>query len=416
MTLRRNLSHQAVGLMLGSVVGLLCGSASALFLWLLELATTTRGHHMQLVYALPIMGLAMGFVLERFGSTILGGNNLVLDTIHTGGAKIPLRMVPMVLLGTVATHLCGGSAGREGTAVQMGASLADWVAQRCRLSLAMRQHVLVAGVAGGFASVFGTPVAGIVFGLEFLVLGRLEYRALIPAVAAAVVGNWVTLHFGIVHTPYPIVAAVALTPLLVGKWLLFAAAMAGAAWVFIELTHWLKRQGQRFIPRLGYRMAVGGVLVVILWQVMGTDDYLGLGIPMIIESFTNPDLGISVFALKILFTAITLSAGFLGGEVTPLFFVGSTLGCVLARWLGIPIELGAGVGLAAVFAAAANAPLALSIMAVELMGAALFPHVLIVSAIAYVLVGHRSIYTAQRLHHHKDGSDQPQPIALRDVH
>jgi H+/Cl- antiporter ClcA len=256
---------------------------------------------------------------------------------------------------------------------------------------------LAAGVAGGFGSVFGTPVAGAVFGLEFVVRGRMEYHALVPALVASVVGDLTTRGLGIVHTSYPAVPQVPLTPLLLLEWLLFAAVIAAVAVAFIELTHLIKRQGERHVPWLPVRMFLGGLAVVALWKLVGTSDYLGLGVPMIERAFTDPHLPVEAFAVKLLFTAVTLGAGFLGGEVTPLFFVGATLGNVLARPLGIPLELGAAVGLAALFAAAANTPLALSIMAVELFGAAVLPHVLIVCVVAYVLSGHASIYPAQRL-------------------
>lgn len=402
-------------LLLGSLAGLLCGASSALFLWLLDRATQARAAHEAIVFALPVAGLALGAVYERLGKPIKGGNNLVIDTIHDEGPEIPLRMAPMVLLGTVLTHLFGGSAGREGTAVQMGASLADWLAHRLRLGAPVRRQLLAAGVAGGFGAVFGTPVAGTVFGLEFVVLGRVEVGALGPALVAAIVGDMTTRALGIDHTHYPVAPAVALTPLLAGKWVLFAAAAAGAAAAFIELTHAIKRQGERLLPRLPARMFAGGLAVVILWRLSGTSDYLGLGVPTIVRAFGDPTLPATAFAWKLLFTAVTLGAGFLGGEVTPLFFVGAALGNALGRALGLPVELAAGVGLAAVFAASANAPLALSIMAAELLGAAALPHVVLVSAVAYLLAGHRSIYPAQRLLSGKGGSPLDRPTALRDL-
>lgn len=405
---------------LGCGVGVLCGLASALFLWLLDLATTFRITHQAIVYTLPLAGLFIGALYQRFGQAIKGGNNLVIDTIHDGGAEIPLRMAPMVLLGTVLTHLFGGSAGREGTAVQMGASLTDWLAGRLRISGALRRQLLAAGVAGGFGSVFGTPIAGAIFGLEFITLGRIEYSALIPALCAALVGDLVTRAVGIAHTAYPTIAPLALTPTLLGKWLIFALAIAATATAFIEGTHGLKRFAERTLPRLPVRMFAGGIALVAAWQLVvridPTSDYLGLGVPMIVRAFSDPALPLYAFAIKLIFTTITLAAGFLGGEVTPLFFVGATLGSVLARALGIPIELGAGVGLAALFAAASNTPLALSIMAVELLGAHAFPHVVIVSALAYLFAGHRSIYPAQRLLHEKGGTPLTTPTALRDLH
>nr|HEX4318325.1 chloride channel protein [Kofleriaceae bacterium] len=401
---------QAIGqwLALGAVVGVFCGCASALFLWLLQLATDYRGTNNWIVFALPVAGLVIGTLYARFGQSIKGGNNLVIDTIHDDGPEIPFRMLPMVLVGTVLTHVFGGSAGREGTAVQMGASAADFVSHRLKLGRDLRRQLLAAGVAGGFGSVFGTPIAGAVFGLEFVVVGRIEYRALVPAVVASIVGDLTTRGLGIVHTHYAAAPHVALDPLLCAKWLAFSIAITLATVCFIELTHWIKRLGERRVAHLGLRMAIGGAVVVALWQLVGTDDYLGLGVPTIVRAFDDPDLPVYAFALKLLFTAITLGAGFLGGEVTPLFFIGAALGGVLGPVLGIPQELAAGVGMAAVFAAASNTPLALSLMAVELLGADVLPHVVIVCVVAYLLTGHRSIYPAQRMGVFAAGESLPQ--------
>jgi H+/Cl- antiporter ClcA len=379
---------------LGAVVGVACGIASAGFLYALAWATDYREAHTVIIWALPIAGFGIGWLYDVLGKPIARGTNLIIDTLHDGGPRVPLRMAPMVLVGTVLTHLFGGSAGREGTAVQMGASLADAIGHR--FSPALRRQLLAAGIAGGFGSVFGTPIAGAVFGLEVVVIGAMEYDALAPALVAAIVGDLVTRGLGIVHTPYPALHHVAIDPLLCAKWIVFAAAIAAAANLFIELTHRLKAASLR-IKWPALRMAAGGLLVVGAWQALGTTDELGLGIPTILRAFSDPHLPGWVFAVKLVLTAITLGAGFLGGEVTPLFFIGAALGNLLAQLLGIPIELGAGVGMAAMFACASNTPLALSIMAVELLGGAALPHVLIVSALAYLFSGKRTIYPAQRL-------------------
>ena len=401
--------------LLGAAVGILCGAASALFLWLLERATHFRTGHEVIVYTLPVAGLAIGWLYERFGQPIKGGNNLVIDTIHDDGPEIPLRMAPMVLAGTVLTHVFGGSAGREGTAVQMGASLTDWLSHRLGLSPVMRRQLLAAGVAGGFGSVFGTPIAGAIFGLEFVVLGHVEYEALVPALVASLIGDFTTRALGIHHTDYPPAPRVPLDLPLFGKWVLFAAAVAAATFAFIELTHLIRRRGEQRLSRLPARMFLGGLAVVGLWKVCGSSDYLGLGVPTIVRAFGDPTLPLGAFAWKLVFTAVTLGAGYLGGEVTPLFFVGAALGNALGRALGIPLGLAAGAGMAATFAAASNTPLALSVMAIELLGGAAFPHVVIVCAFAYVLSGHRSIYGAQRVRTDKAGVRLGDVLVLRDL-
>jgi len=377
------------------LVGIACGVASATFLHLLEAATRFRESHAWIVLALPLAGLAVGLAYERWGKPIERGTGLVLEAAHGGGARLPLRMAPMVLVGTVLTHLFGGSAGREGTAVQMGASLADALGARFRAVAQVRREVLLAGIAGGFGSVFGTPIAGTVFALEVLTIGRLELRALAPAVVAAFVGDAVAARLGVVHTAYPQLARVPLTLDVVARLATVGVAMGLATIAFVEL---LTRMKKLFghMRRLPLRMALGGLAVLVLTQALGTRDYLGLGVPVILRAFHDPDLPAWAFAAKMLFTAITLAAGFLGGEVTPLFFVGATLGSVLARVLGLPIELGAGVGIGAVFGAAAKTPIALSIMAAELLGGRAFPHVALVTVIAYVVSGRRGIYSGQR--------------------
>lgn len=417
MNFRRRALIVSQWIALGCAVGIACGIASAVFLLALDWATRFRIAHEAIVYTLPLAGLAIGSVYQRWGQSIKGGNNLVLDTIHELREQIPLRMAPMVLLGTVLTHLFGGSAGREGTAVQMGASLADAIAHRFRLHHDGRRQLLAAGIAGGFGSVFGTPIAGMIFGLEVVWVGRIEYHALLPALVASIVGDVVTRACGVHHTPYPTVPFHAISPLLAAKWVQFGTAVAVTATAFVELTHRLKRGLEQRIPQLPMRMLIGGAAVVVLWKLIGTSDYLGLGVPTILRAFDDASLPPYAFAAKLVFTSVTLASGFLGGEVTPLFFIGATLGATFGRILGLPIDLAAGVGLAGVFAAAANTPIALSIMAVELLGANVMPHVVIVCVIAYLLTGHRGIYPAQRLTRFKTGHRSlSREVPLREAH
>jgi H+/Cl- antiporter ClcA len=374
--------------------GAAAGLAAAAFLWLLDLATHFRLGHTTIVFALPLCGLGLGALWQRFGESIRRGNDLVIDTIRRGGPRLPRRMAPMVLLGSVATHLFGGSAGREGAAVQMGASLADLVAQHLGAESKLRHQLVMAGAAGGFGAVFGTPLAGSIFALELSGPGRRELRAWLPSLLAALVGDLTTRGLGIHHTPYPQLLPLSFSPALVAQWLVFSGVVAAVAVVFIELLQLLKKHGTRLLPSPPLRAFFGGLVVVLLWRLAGTSDYLGLGVPMILRAFEDAELPASALPWKVIFTCVTLAAGFLGGEVTPLFFIGAVLGNLLARALALPLELGAAVGLAALFGAAANAPLALSVMAVELFGVAVLPHVVLVCLVARWLTGSRSIYRA----------------------
>jgi H+/Cl- antiporter ClcA len=390
-----------------AVVGVVCGLASAAFLTLLDAATEVRASHGQLVWALPLTGLVMGWLWHRYAGPAGQGNNLILHTLQDDTSEtIPLRMAPLVLMGTVVTHLFGGSAGREGTAVQMGAALADQLANRVHVDAQIRKHLLVAGVAGGFGSVFGTPLAGAVFAVEWMVAGKLQLRFAPVALLAAFVGDAVTERMGILHTPFPMVAVNLMNGELWLALAAFAISVAMVAVLFIELTHAIKRGLGHWVPHAALRPVVGAVAVVALWQWVGTDLYLGLGVPTIERAFLTPALPLQVFALKLLFTSVTVGSGFPGGEVTPLFFIGAALGSALAPLLGLPPDVAAGVGLVALFGAAANTPLALSVMAVELMGWHMALPSLLVGVLATQLKGRRSIYAGQPMARAKRGAHE----------
>jgi H+/Cl- antiporter ClcA len=382
-------------LVLASLVGALAGTASAGFLVALEWATTWRETHPWALALLPLGGLVVGLAYQRYGNRVVKGNNLILDEIHTPSERIPLRLVPLVLGGTLLTHLFGGSAGREGTAVQMGGALADQLGRWLPAGLRLRRDrhlLLIAGMSAGFASVFGTPLAGAVFGLEVFLLGSVRYEAILPSFLAAVVADVVTRAWGVGHTHYPELAALPLTAAGLGATLLAGAAFGLAARAFAILTHALAR----LFGRIAYaplRPVVGGVVVALLLWAVGTR-YAGLGVPVIVEAFQH-QLGGQDFAWKMLLTALTLGAGFKGGEVTPLFFIGATLGSALAGVLPLPVALLAGMGFVGVFAGAANTPLACLLMGLELFGSHAGIYLGLACVVAYLFSGHHGIYSAQ---------------------
>lgn len=382
--------------LLGSIVGVLAGSASALFLWSLEYVTRTRETSPWLLWLLPVGGIGVGWLYQRYGRLAGRGNNLILEQLHGAGGRVPFRMAPMVLVGTLVTHLLGGSAGREGTAVQMGGSLADWFARQIRLQPADRRLLLMSGVAGGFASVFGTPLAGTVFAVEVPRLGNIRYDGLVPCLVAALVGDRVADAWGVHHTHYLFGGIPPWSVGLFGKVAVAGLAFGVAALIFSELVHLLKGVYAILVPSQLWRPAVGGLAVVILVYLAGTRDYIGLGVPMIQRAFTGAVAPLA-FLWKIIFTAVTLGAGFQGGEVTPLFFVGATLGNTLGRLLAEPPAFLAGLGFVAVFAGAANTPLTCIIMGVELFGHEALPYLGLACVFSYVFSGHRGIYTAQRV-------------------
>lgn len=409
----------AIGLPLGIVVG----SAVAFFLWSLDEVTRLQWQYPWLLYLLPVAGIASGLMYHFWGTSAESGNNLIMEEIHEPGGGVPIRMAPLVLVGTLITHLCGGSAGREGTAVQMGGSLAGTLGRWLRLSEEDTRILLMSGVAAGFGAVFGTPLTGAVFALEVLAIGRLSYQALIPCLIASIIGDQVNSAWGIGHTHYHIVvtdrissvsSGTTLDWLLAGKVAIAALFFGLASVLFAELTHVMNWAFKHTISRPWLRPAVGGCLVILLVWLLGERDYLGLGVAAnpndptavtIQSSFHLGGAGWFSWWWKLLFTAVTVSSGFKGGEVTPLFFIGAALGNVLGQLLGAPVDLMAGLGFVAVFAGATNTPLACTIMAIELFapgnGSLLSSGFVVYAAVAcflsYFLSGHSSIYHAQRV-------------------
>ncbi len=427
--------------LIASPVGALVGSAVALFLWALDVATRTRWDHPSLLFWLPLAGVGIGLLYHWLGRSVEGGNDLIVEQIHEPGGGVPARMAPLVLVCTVVTHLFGGSAGREGTAIQMGGSIASTVCRWLKLPPQDVRTLLMAGVAAGFGAVFGTPLTGAIFAMEVLAIGRMSYDALMPCLIGAIVGDSVTTAWGIGHTNYHVaqfanLGLVANAPriswLLLGKVSLASIAFGLASVLFAELAHSLSRVFKWAIPWPVMRPAVGGAIVIALVYLVGTRDYLGLGV----TSDPHTPGGVSILSCfqpggatplswwwKILFTAITLSAGFKGGEVTPLFFVGAALGNTLAWLLNAPVDLFAALGFVGVFAGATNTPLACTIMAVELFGrqaGLLGSGFVIYAAVAcftsYLLSGHSGIYLSQRIGTPKlNGADVSPDAPLRDV-
>ncbi len=395
---------------IGVVAGVLAGSASALLLVMLNEATAYRELHRWIIALLPLAGLLVGWMYERLGSEVERGNNLILDEIHDPRQTIQLRMTPLILIGTGLTHLFGGSAGREGTAIQTGASLADQLARPFRLGAAQRRMLLMAGVSAGFGSVFGTPLAGAVFGLEVLMIGAVSYEAIAPCFIAAFLGDLTTRAWHVQHTLYRVaeVPALSLTGVI---WAAVAGAVFGlVAMAFARVTHGISAAFKRAFRWAPLRPFVGGCVVALAVFAVGTTRYIGLGVPTIVEAFGGRHRPWD-FAAKFVFTAVTLGAGFKGGEVTPLFFIGATLGNALSYVLPLPPSLLAGMGFVAVFAGAANTPIASTLMAMELFGGEAGAYAGIACVASYLFSGHSGIYRAQRRGLIKHGPEEAGSLA-----
>ncbi|HEY1167243.1 MAG TPA: voltage-gated chloride channel family protein [Chitinophaga sp.] len=395
-------------------VSIVTGSLVALFLWLLDKATHTRWQQEWLLYLLPLAGVGIYFLYKQLGKNAEAGNNLIMEEIHQPGGGIPARMAPLVLLTTVVTHLFGGSAGREGTAVQIGGSMANMLGRWMKITEKDLRVLLMTGIAAGFGAVFGTPLAGAIFALEVLAIGVIRYDALLPCLISAVFADIVCSSWGIQHTHYTIHYihgdALPFLPFLhIDLWLLARVILAGvafglASYAFANTMHLIKQTAQRYIRPAWLIPAVGGVIIILFAWALGTNDYLGLGVTSkdpsgvsIVNAFHAGGSDTWSWLWKLLFTAITLGMGFKGGEVTPLFFIGATLGNTLALLLGAPVDLFAGLGFIAVFAGATNTPIACTLMGAELFGTEHILYFAVACFTAYYFSGHSGIYKAQKL-------------------
>ncbi|WP_036168684.1 voltage-gated chloride channel family protein [Massilia sp. 9096] len=408
------LPYMGKWLILAIVAAVLAGSASAFFLSALDRVTEVRIAAPRIIWLLPLAGFAVGWVYDRFGKSVEAGNNLIIDEIHDPRQTIPLRMAPLVLGGTIISHLFGASVGREGTAVQMGATLSDQVSYILRLDRESRRVLVMAGMSAGFAAVFGTPVAGAIFGLEVLAIGRMRYDAILPCIVAAIVADRVGLWWGIQHTHYilstiPAVDAAGLAGVIAAG---IAFGLAGM--LFAKLTHRMGDLAKRHVSYGPLRPLLGGSVVALAVYLLGTQRYIGLGIPVIVQSFQQ-QLGFGDAIGKLVFTVVSLGTGFKGGEVTPLFYIGATLGNALAPLLHLPFPLLAGLGFVAVFAGAANVPLASTVMAIELFGGNIAPYAALACVVSYLFSGHTGIYRAQRIGRAKHHRDLPDGLRLSEL-
>ncbi|MDQ3393793.1 MAG: voltage-gated chloride channel family protein [Bacteroidota bacterium] len=387
-------------LLIATIVGGLVGTASAIFLVLLENATNWREENIWIIALLPLGGLMIGLVYHYWGRDVEAGNNILIEEIHHPKRVVPFKMAPLVFFGTVATHFFGGSAGREGTAVQMGGSIADQLTYLFRLHAGDRKILIITGICAGFASVFGTPLAGAIFGLEVFFMGRIKYDALFPGFLAAILADYITTAWGVGHIHYEILVVPELGFLNILYAIIAGICFGLTAMIFANTTHSIGRLFKENIKFPPLRLFIGGIIVAAAVFAVSTTKYIGLGIPTILDSFST-SLPPYDFAVKLIFTAVTLGAGFKGGEVTPLFFIGATLGNALALVIPLPMALLAGMGFVAVFSGAANTPLATTIMAIELFGLECGIYAGIACVVSYLFSGHSGIYTSQVIGHPK---------------
>ncbi|WP_312333596.1 voltage-gated chloride channel family protein [Sphingobacterium sp.] len=378
-----------------STIGFIVGSICAFFLFSLNWVTQYRNAHPWIIYGLPLAGFVIALSYKYWGNLSSKGNNLLIEEYLHPQRRIPLVMAPLVLFGTLLTHLFGGSAGREGTAVQIGGAISDQLNRWFDFDKTERRLLISIGITAGFAAVFGTPLAGTIFGLEVLLIGKKRYFGILPCLFTAYLSNFSCQLWNIPHTHYPIQDAIPTLSLTnIGFSLVAGILFGSAAWLFTFTSDFFSLQFKRIKSPL-LRPVIGGIILVTIVTLLHSTNYIGLGIPMIQHAFVNQS-NYYDFIIKLLLTTFTLSAGFKGGEVTPLFFIGATLGSALSAVIPLPISLLAAMGFVAVFSGATNTPLACIVMGYELFGLQPILFVGIACIAAFIFSGKKGIYIAQK--------------------
>jgi H+/Cl- antiporter ClcA len=379
---------------LSIIVGALIGSTAAFFLNSLDFVTNWRETHTWIIYSLPFVGFTIGAIYYYFGGEAKKGNNLLLEQHNSPETRVPFKMAPLVYIGTILTHLAGGSAGREGTAVQMGGAIADQFTDLFKLNDTQRKTILIIGISAGFAAVFGTPVAGAIFALEIMLFKNSRVADILPSFAAAYIAHYTCLAWGIHHTVYtiPLVPTLGLKNFVP---IFLAGLIFGTTALLFTAANNVWSRLFRKIKYEPLRPFIGGIFLVIAILYLGFQNkFIGLGIPGISDAFMIPASKYD-FAIKLLLTTFTLSAGFKGGEVTPLFFIGATLGNVLFLFIPLPMALLAGMGFVAVFAGATHCAIASIALGFEMFGMGAGMYIGLASIVAYFSSGSKGIYSAQ---------------------
>ena len=380
-------------LAVGGLIGGIGGGIGSLFHIGVSYATRWRSAHPWVLYLLPLLGL---IIVGLYRVTGVEGKdtNAVIESVHFG-KNVPVLLVPVIFLSTVLTHLGGGSAGREGAALQIGGGIGFETGRLLRLGEKDLPLATLCGMSAVFSALFGTPLTATVFAMEVISVGVFYYAGLVPCLTASLVGYLVSLLMGVPPTRFTVAAplpeACTMLPVLV--------LAIGCALVSILFCRGLRETGRmaaRLLPNPYWRAAIGGALIIGLTLLVGSTDYNGAGMELV-ERAVSGEANAWAWLLKLLFTAVTIGFGFKGGEVVPSFFVGACFGCVLGGLLGLPAGFGAAIGLVAVFCGVVNCPFASIFLSIELFGAGGLLYFAVACAVSYLLSGYCGLYSSQTI-------------------
>ena len=382
-------------LLFACVIGVVVGLVSISFYYAFDFVTDLRLAHPWLLFLLPLGGVAIILVYRISGMENDRGTNFVLLAVRENTA-LPLRTAPLVYISTLITHLLGGSSGREGAILQIGGSISASIGRAMHLDDKDSRIITMCGMSAAFAALFGTPIAAAVFAMEIVSVGVMYYAAIVPCVLSAIIGVGLAETLSVAPTAFHVLGMPQTSALLLLQVIAMGVLGAMVSMLFCRAMHLAPALYDKFLPNHLVRAAVGGALVVVLTLIIGSRDYNGAGTQLIAAALAG-NAEPEAFLLKILLTALTLGAGFKGGEIVPAFFTGSTFGCAAASLIGLSPSFGAALGMIAVFCGVTNCPLTSILLAFELFGGEQLSMFALVCAISYMLSGYYSLYSEQKI-------------------
>lgn len=390
---------------LSALMGVACGGLGGVFHHAVEVSGYLFREHGWLLYLLPLAGMAIVWLYHRAGIFQDKGANLVLASLRTG-ETVPARVAPLIFAGTVLTQLCGGSAGREGAALQIGAGTATCFNRVFHLEGKSANRMTMCGMSALFAAVFGTPITAALFSMEVSAVGVLHYAALYPCLVSSITAWEVSRYMGTAGVTMPAIPLPSPDVGTLFRVLALTLACAVVSILFLEVMHLAGRLYRRFFDGKPYRRAaVGGMLVAAATVLLGTRDYNGAGMEVAVAA-VGGQAASWAFLLKILLTALTIGAGYKGGEIVPAFFIGATFGCAAGPWLGLDPGLAAAIGLIALFCSVVNCPVASMLLSVELFGGTRLWMFAVVCGVSYLMSGYSTLYSEQKIIYAKLGEER----------
>lgn len=380
---------------IAAATGVCGGIVGSFFHKSVEYATKVRLENEWIIFMLPIGGLIIIYMYKLFKLDSNVGTNLIIDSVRTDG-KVPLAMAPLIFISTIITHLFGGSAGREGAALQLGGSIGSQIGKLLNLDEKDMHAITLCGMSGVFAALFGTPLTATFFAMEVISVGIIYYSSFIPCIVASIIAYKISLLLGLEPVHFNLKVIPEISAISVIKVAMIGALCAIVSIVFCEALHKTSNFAKEYIKNEYLRIVLGGLTIVILTMIVGNTDYNGAGMNIIANTM-NGEVKYEAFFLKIIFTAITISVGYKGGEIVPTFFIGSTFGCVAAKILGINPSFGAAIGLIALFCGVVNTLISSIILSVELFGADGIILFSVACGVSYMLSGYYSLYSSQKI-------------------